>query len=134
MCAIWLVGCSTRVAGAGRDGTFTLTGPAGQTTWGELLAACESMTAPARAEPVRTDDAFLRAGGVQPWIGLPLDAVLDPGVAAVADFEELDRGAAVGCVGREDLVTPPVDLVEQGELRAGVGAFPAADRPGAGRE
>jgi len=52
------------------------------------------------------------------------DAVLDLGVAAVPDFQELNRATTVGCVGGEDLMTQAVDLVEQGKLRAGTGKAP----------
>ena len=62
------------------------------------------------------------------------DAVLDPGVAAVPDLQELNRAATYRCVGGEDVVTHPVDLVEQRQLRTGVRAFPGADQPGAGRK
>ena len=67
-------------------------------------------------------------------VSLPrADAVLDPGVGAVAGFQELDRAAAGGGVGGEDLVAHAFDGVEQGQLRAGVRAFAAHDEPGAVR-
>jgi len=42
-----------------------------------------------------------------------LEALLDPGVGAVADLQELDRVACGRRVGGEDLVPHPVDVVEQ---------------------
>src|SRR5205814_6722917 len=59
------------------------------------------------------------------------DAVLDPGVGAVAGFEVLDRPVAGWGVGGHDLVAHAFDGVEQGQLRAGVRAFAAHDEPGA---
>ena len=63
------------------------------------------------------------------------DAVLDPGVGAVTSLQvgqlpgraggsaaAADRG-----VGGEELVAPAVGLLEQGQLRARVGAFAADD-------
>ena len=59
------------------------------------------------------------------------DPVLDPGVRAVAGFEE--RRLPGGGVGGDQLVAPPVGLLQQRELRPGAGAFPAADHPHVGR-
>jgi hypothetical protein len=53
------------------------------------------------------------------------DAVFDSGVGTVAGFEEL--GGCAGGVGGQELVASPVGLLEQGELRAGVGFFAAGD-------
>jgi len=62
------------------------------------------------------------------------DAVLDPGVGAVAGFEEgqLLAGSVDG-VGREGLVAPPVGGFEQGQLRTGVRVFATHDDPHPGR-
>jgi len=53
------------------------------------------------------------------------DAVLDPGVRAVAGLEEL--GAVGGGAGSQQLVAPPVDLLEQRQLGSGVGFLAAGD-------
>ncbi|GLZ02459.1 hypothetical protein Acsp02_97100 [Actinoplanes sp. NBRC 103695] len=59
---------------------------------------------------------------------------VDPSMAAVPDFEELNRATTVGCVGGEDLMPFAVDRVEQRQLRTRVRTFPAADQPRAGRK
>jgi hypothetical protein len=59
------------------------------------------------------------------------DPVLDPGVRPVTQLEELQGPAAAWGVGDEHLMTQPGDGVEQRQLRAGVGAFPAHDHAGA---
>ena len=59
------------------------------------------------------------------------DAVLDPGMGSVTGFEEL--GGCVGGVGGQELVAPAVVFFEQGQLRAGVGFFAAADDAQIGR-
>src|SRR2546430_9946811 len=53
------------------------------------------------------------------------DAVLDPGVRAVAGLEEL--GAVGGGAGSQQLVAPPVGLLEQRQLGSGVGFLAAGD-------
>lgn len=53
------------------------------------------------------------------------DGVVDPGVRAVACFEELR--AAAGGVGGQELVAPPVGFLEQRQLSAGVGFLAAAE-------
>ena len=57
------------------------------------------------------------------------DAVLHP-VRAVAGFEE--GRLPGGGVGGDQLVAPPVGLLQQRKLRPGTGAFPAADDPHVG--
>jgi hypothetical protein len=59
------------------------------------------------------------------------DAVLHAGVGAVADLEEA-RLPAAG-VGREQLVAPPVGLLQRAQLRARRGTFTAAVDPHVGR-
>src|SRR2546423_13373771 len=58
------------------------------------------------------------------------DAVLDPGVRAVAGLEEL--GAVGGGAGSQQLVAPPVDLLEQRQLGSGVGFLAAGEDAQAG--
>jgi hypothetical protein len=60
--------------------------------------------------------------------GLPCPhAVLDPGVGAVAGFEEVQLPA--GSVGGHELVAPSVGLFQGAQLRPGRGAFAAAQDP-----
>ena len=59
------------------------------------------------------------------------DAVLDAGVGAVAGFEEVQLAA--GGVGGQQLVAPAVGLLQRAQLRAGDGAFAAAEDPHVGR-
>lgn len=61
------------------------------------------------------------------------DVVLDSGVRAVADLQVLDRAAADGRVGEENLVAHAFVLVEQGQLGAWVGTLAADDDAGAVR-
>jgi hypothetical protein len=63
------------------------------------------------------------------------DAVLDPGVSAVAGFEE--RQLPDVCVGGDSLVAEPVAFLERIQLGSGVGSFATDDdshvgRPGPG--
>ena len=53
------------------------------------------------------------------------DTVFDASVAAVAGLQVLDGSGADRGVGGDDLVAHAFDGVEQGQLRAGVGAFGA---------
>jgi hypothetical protein len=59
------------------------------------------------------------------------DPVFDPGVGAVAGFQESDLPGSR--VGDERLVAPPITLFEEAELGAGVGVFAADDDPHPGR-
>lgn len=62
------------------------------------------------------------------------DVVLDGGVSAVANLQELCGAAAgVRSVGEEDLVPQALVAVEQGQLGAGVRAFAPPGDAGAGR-
>jgi nucleoside-diphosphate-sugar epimerase len=80
-----LAGWTLDAAARGVGGPFNLTGPPGQTTMGELLGACLTVTG---------SDAQLRwlapepilAAGVQPWTQLPI--WLPPG----EDHDALHRG------------------------------------------
>ncbi len=55
------------------------------------------------------------------------DAVLDPCLGAVAGLQ--GRQLPGAGVGDEGLVAPPVGLLEQGQLSAGVRTFPSHDHP-----
>src|ERR1022692_3402242 len=72
-------------------------------------------------------------GGHMPQSGAlaAADPVLDPGLGAVAGFEELDLPA--GGAGGGDLVPLALVLLEQGQLRAGVRVLPPDQDPHAGR-
>jgi 2'-hydroxyisoflavone reductase len=56
---------------AGRTGLYNATGPAVPQPLGELFAACAAAAGVA-TEPVWASASFLEAGGVQPWVELPL--------------------------------------------------------------
>jgi 2'-hydroxyisoflavone reductase len=56
---------------AGQAGPFNVTGPHGNTTYGQWLADCRQVTG-SDAELVWVDDDFLLQRGVQPWTELPL--------------------------------------------------------------
>ncbi|MGW0486201.1 NAD-dependent epimerase/dehydratase family protein [Nonomuraea sp. NPDC003214] len=52
-------------------GSYNVTAPIGHSTFGEMLAACQS-AAGTDVELVWVDDAFLREHRVPEWVGLPL--------------------------------------------------------------
>ncbi len=54
------------------SGTFNATSPAGQWTFGELVAALVAAGGPQAPRPAWTDEATLLAYKVTPWTGLPL--------------------------------------------------------------
>jgi hypothetical protein len=59
------------------------------------------------------------------------DLVFDPGVRAVPGLQE-DRLPGGG-VGGQELVAPPIGLLQHRQLRPRAGAFPPADQAHAGR-
>jgi 2'-hydroxyisoflavone reductase len=93
--ASWIVDVASRDAG----GAYNACSPAGQWTMGDLVAA---LVARARSppEPAWTDDATLVAGGVEPWVGLPL--WLPPSEPDSAGFMSIDcsRACAAGLATR----------------------------------
>ncbi|WP_171166634.1 NAD-dependent epimerase/dehydratase family protein [Streptomyces sp. I05A-00742] len=78
--------------GPSAAGAFNVTGPPGQTTFGELLAHCLDAAGTVGAETVWADGEFLRAHDVRPWLGLPLWAAGGDGVRAV----DTSRAEAAG--------------------------------------
>ena len=96
--------------------------------WVQASRSTASMTAVSQAALIAK-----AAGGEAAQAGVlaAADAVLDPGVGAVAGVEE--RQLPDAGVGGDALVAPAVAFLEGVELRAGVRAFPADEDPGAGR-
>ena len=64
------------------SGSYLVTGPSGNTTWGEYLGACLEATGD-KAEPVWMDDRFLLDHAVEPWSELPLWAPRNEEMAEV---------------------------------------------------
>jgi hypothetical protein len=75
---------------------------------------------------IEVDGRLVQAGGLP-----AADAVLHPGVGAVAGLEEVWLPAAGVC--GEQLVAPAVGLLQRAQLRAGRGPFAAAEDPHVGR-
>jgi len=91
--ASWLIDNTRR----GIPGAINVPGPAG-TTWGELIAACQEVTRasqPSAAEPRWVPDGVLLAGGVEPWMELPMWAPDTPEFAAIWDVSG-DRALRTG--------------------------------------
>lgn len=64
--AAWMLDALER----GLSGTYNTTGPEGQVSFADLVAACAEVTG-AEVAPVWVDDAFLVEHGVAPWTELP---------------------------------------------------------------
>ncbi|PZS30645.1 MAG: NAD-dependent epimerase [Pseudonocardiales bacterium] len=81
----WLVRCAV----AGVTGEMAVTGPPGQSSFGDLLGAAKAATG-SDASFVWVDDAFLMSQEVEPWLELPywLPAESCPGA------EDVDTSAA----------------------------------------
>ncbi|MEP6696961.1 MAG: reductase [Pseudonocardiales bacterium] len=81
----WLVHCGV----AGIPGAMAVTGPPGQSSFGELLGAAKKATG-SNASIVWVDDAFLISQEVEPWVELPfwLPQEFCPGA------EDIDTSAA----------------------------------------
>ncbi|HZB51969.1 MAG TPA: reductase [Mycobacteriales bacterium] len=90
---------AVEVARTGTTGAFPVTGPAGQTTFGGMLAAMRD-AAGSDAVPTWVDDDFLLEHQVQPWSELPMWIP----AAAGAGIWDADTSAAE----RAGLTTRPI--------------------------
>ena len=83
---------------AGDEGSYVVTSPPGQSSFGEWLGACAAETG-AGAELVWAGDTVLQAAGVDEWTGLPLWSAAEGDARAVWDTD-VSRALAAGLVCR----------------------------------
>ncbi|MEX1655165.1 NAD-dependent epimerase/dehydratase family protein [Streptomyces pseudovenezuelae] len=114
---------------AGRSGPYTLVGPRGHTTMGELLDACVTVTA-STAELCWTDPDTVLAAGIAPWTGLPVWVPPDTDLHTTLHGADTSRAAAAGLRCRP--VTETVADTWQWLLKIGGVAPQRPDRPAVG--
>jgi 2'-hydroxyisoflavone reductase len=88
-----LAGWLVEMAGQGRSGAVSATGPTGMTTFGGLLELCREATG-GDAEWVPVPEEELLAAGVEPWVHLPLWLPQD--VASTAWDVDTTRASELG--------------------------------------
>ncbi|MFF7176421.1 NAD-dependent epimerase/dehydratase family protein [Streptomyces pseudovenezuelae] len=114
---------------AGRSGPYTLVGPRGHTTMGELLDACVTVTA-STAELCWTDPDAVLTAGIAPWTGLPVWVPPDTDLHTTLHGADTSRAAAAGLRCRP--VTETVADTWQWLLKIGGVAPQRPDRPAVG--